>query len=109
MAKANRYPIFYGSCGREVLIISKTSYLKACRIFLDGPLPPAPFDIDAGARSFSSTTLTMLQRKSRLRSIDKHTGATSTFVKGLSFIQHLRESKFDIGMQVNVIERILEI
>lgn len=48
-------------------------------MFLDGPLL-GPFDIEAGALSFNSTTLTILQRKSRLSSIDKHTGATSTFV-----------------------------
>lgn len=54
----------------------------------DGPLP-GPLDIEAGALSFSRTTLTMLHRKSRLSSIDKHTGATRTFVNGLSFIQHL--------------------
>lgn len=59
-------------------------------MFLDGPLP-GPFDIEAGARSFSSTTRTMLHRKRRLSSIDKHTGATRTLVKGLSFIQHLEK------------------
>lgn len=59
-------------------------------MFLDGPLP-GPFDIEAGARSFSRTTRTMLHRKRRLSSIDKHTGATRTFVNGLSFIQHLEK------------------
>ena len=67
------------------------TYRTACRIFRDGPLPE-PFDMGAaGARSLSSTTRTILHRKRRLSSIDKHTGATSTFVKGLSFIQHLRK------------------
>lgn len=64
-------------------------YRNACRMLRDGPLP-GPLDIDAGARSLSKTTLTMLQRKSRLSSIDKQTGATRIFVKGLSFIQHLK-------------------
>lgn len=58
-------------------------------MFLDGPLP-GPFDIDAGALSFNRTTLTILHRKRRLSSIDKQTGATRTFVYGLSFIQHLK-------------------
>ena len=65
------------------------THLKACKIFRDGPLP-GPFAIDAGARIFNKTTLTILHRKSRLSSIDRQTGATSTFVNVLSFIQHLR-------------------
>lgn len=61
-------------------------YLNAANIFLDGPLPCVPGP--AGALSFNNTTRTILQRKSKFNSIDRHTGATKTFVNELSFIQH---------------------
>lgn len=64
-------------------------YRNACKIFRDGPLP-CPLAIDAGARSFSKTTRTMLQRKRRLSSILMQTGATRTFMYKLVFIQHLQ-------------------
>lgn len=67
-------------------------YLKACNIFRLGPLP-GPLDMDAGALSLRRTTRTMLHRKRRLSSIDKHTGATRTFVYGLPFIQHLKQQE----------------
>lgn len=72
---------------------SKKTYRKACKIFLDGPLPEPLFDTDAGARSLSNTTRTILHKNRRLSNIDKHTGATSTFEYGLSLIQQLRKRK----------------
>lgn len=61
------------------------SHLNACKIVRDGAEPELP----AGAFNFSSTTRTILHRNSKFNNIEIQTGATSTFVYGLSSIQHL--------------------
>lgn len=55
-------------------------------MFLDGP--PAPCG-PAGALNFNNSTRTMLHKNSKFNIIEIQTGATSTFVYGVSFIQQL--------------------
>lgn len=72
---------------REIVDLFFAFYRNACSIFLDGAPPCGP----AGARNFMNNTRTILQRNSKFIIIDIHTGATSMFVNGVSFIQQLNE------------------
>lgn len=70
-------------------VIRINTYRNACNIFRDGAPPCGP----AGARSFMNKTRTILQRNIKFNIIDIHTGATSIFVYGVSFIQQLQTER----------------
>lgn len=70
------------------IMSGKLTYRNACIIFREGPLFPCG---PSGAFNFNTKTRTILHRNSKFSSIDTQTGATSTFVYTVSFIQHLEK------------------
>ncbi len=78
----------------------KLTYRNACKIFREGPLFPCG---PSGAFNFNTNTRTMLHRNSKFSNIDTQTGATSTFVYRVSFIQHLwnrKKKKVHLGRKL---------